>query len=173
MSWVPPPLSVQFANAKLAHGVLIAGWPEAPGGALAGFDEKTTCAILAQLKDEAAYDPFAIGDHCNAEGEEQWWPLRRTIIRDGLKDASGKLVIPGCGIDLGLTGPLPDLITQTHAVIWELYHSELPALRLIQASTSVYTAGLTATVAYSRPKPPDNRVQRGNDAVALFARFNP
>ena len=169
MTWTPPSAAVQKANSKLAHDTLIAGWPNAPGGALAGLSEVATAGILAQFKREAAFDPDAVGDHGNAVGEGQWWPVRRTIIRDGLRDRTGNLVVPGCGIDIGL---LPGVVDQTHAALWELYHSEHPALLAILAAKTPYAAGMAACVSWMRPHPPDNRVQRGNDAATIFAFYS-
>lgn len=158
MSWAPPPISVQVANSQIAHDILIAGWPDAPGGAIPGLSEIHAAGVLAQFQAESAFDPTAVGDHGNAKGLGQWWPARRANVEEG------------CGINIDLT---PDTAAQARAALWELSHPEHVALAAILTSATPYDAGVAGCVKWMRPSPPDNSAARGNMAEKLFARFNP
>jgi hypothetical protein len=150
MTFVPPPLAVQQINSGLIYTFFA---DPNRAGRICG------AGITAQAWGESAYEPSAVGDHDDAVGLWQMWPVRRDAIAKGI------------GITITPTTPL---VSQCEAAWWELTEgAEQAALRAILATKTAYDAGVAACVAWMRPKAPDNRVARGNTATTLYARFNP
>jgi hypothetical protein len=115
----------------------------------AGFTPAQACGLLAQADAESALDPKAVGDHGQAFGLDQWRASRVDAIRNG------------CGVDLR---KLPSLEDQLKAALWELQHTENPALNRIKAAKTAFDAGYAAARFWERPASTAQYAKRGSRA---------
>ena len=160
LMFVPPPLNVQRARAKLIFEFFADPSRLGPIGA---------CGMVAQAQGESAFDPCAIGDHGNALGLWQLWPGRRATAKDGIRNHAGQIIMPGTGIDVDALVAAKDnsdaaVIAQCKVAWWELQHVEKRALRALKAATTPYSAGHDAEVYYERSKTPGDPDKRGKFA---------
>jgi hypothetical protein len=121
-----------------------------------GFTPAQASGLLAQADAESSLDPKAIGDHGQALGLDQWHTSRVDAIRKG------------CGVDLSKLPPLED---QLKAALWELQHTEKPALARIKATTTAYDAGYDAARFWERPASTAQYAKRGSAAEKWAVQF--
>ena len=151
-----------------AHAVAAAWKAHGVGNAFA-------LGMLANAEAESSLDPNAIGDRHTggAYGLYQRHADRIAAIRDGVRDAKGRVVKPGLGFDLKALALAGSNTVQNdvEAAWWELNAFSFFGLKAIEAQATAYGCAAQACATFERAgaeDAADRRGQMGERWVAWF-----
>lgn len=135
----------------------------------AGFANPFAFGVMTMAEAESSFDVNACGDYVDASGAKLKWakhPVgtptsfgahqrkhdRCVAVRDGRKDASGKIITPGLGFDIAslAVAGMNTIENEVRATLWELHTFPSYGLSAIAAAKTAYGAAYNSTVTFER-----------------------
>ena len=135
----------------------------------AGFDNPFAFGMIAEAEAESSFDCNALGDYVDMNGARLPWSAhptgtptsfgahqrkvaRTNAVRDGRRDAAGKVVTPGLGFDIAelARAGRNTIENEVQATLWELHAYPSYGLAAILAAKTAWGAAYNATVSFER-----------------------